>query len=385
MSSTIALVVAAGRGQRMLGETPKQYLSVGGKSVLRWAVEAFTTNAMLDGVRVVIHPDDRELYNVAVEGLELMEPVEGGRNRQKSVANGLESLTEIDPRRVLIHDGVRPFVASDLIDRVLKALDKASGAVPALPVVDTLKKVEKGRINKTVHRTNLWRVQTPQAFNFKDILAAHRSSVGLDLTDDAAVAESAGLDVAIIKGSEGNYKITTPNDLARAQGDLGSNMTQIRVGTGFDVHRFGPGDHVTLCGIRVPFQVGLIGHSDGDVGIHAVVDALLGAISAGDIGHHFPSTEERWKNADSKIFLSEAAAMVRNHGAHIIHVDITLICNQPRISNLKLAMTQQMAEILEVPVNRVNVKGTTTDGLGFTGRGEGIAAQAVATIYLAHE
>ena len=384
MPSAIAIVVAAGRAQRMHGETPKQYMSLAGKSILRWALEPFTTHPLLNGVRVVIHPDDRELYGIAVEGLKLMDPVEGGNTRQNSVLNGLESLTEDAPQAVLIHDGARPFVRMELINRILKALEKAPGVVPALPVVDTLKKVEKGKVSKTVSRSNLWLAQTPQAFNFKDILRAHRSSVGLNLTDDAAIAESAGLNVAIINGSEDNYKITTQNDLTRAEGELRSSMTEVRVGTGFDVHRFGPGDHVTLCGVRVPFQGGLIGHSDGDVGIHAVVDAILGAISAGDIGHYFPSTEEIWKDADSKTFLAEAATKVKNLGGHIIHVDVTLICNQPKISNFKNAMIHQMAEVLEIPKSRVSVKGTTTDKLGFTGRGEGIAAQAVATINLAH-
>jgi len=385
MPSAIALVVAAGRGQRMRGETPKQYMNLGGKSVLRWALEAFTTHPLLDEVRVVIHPDHREFYDLAVEGLKLMDPVEGGNNRQGSVKNGLESLTEDAPQAVLIHDGARPFVQSELINRILRAHEKAPAVIPALPVVDTLKKVKKGKVNKTVSRADLWLAQTPQAFNFKDILTAHRLSVGFDFTDDAAIAESAGLNVAIINGEEGNYKITTENDLARARGDLALNMTGIRVGTGFDVHRFGPGDHVTLCGVRVPFQAGLIGHSDGDVGIHAVVDALLGAISAGDIGHYFPSTEELWKNADSKTFLSKAALKVRELGGHINHIDVTLICNRPKISDFKIAMAQQMAEILEIPINRVSIKATTTDGLGFTGRGEGIAAQALATINLAHE
>lgn len=385
MPSAIALVVAAGRARRMHGETPKQYMNLGGKSILRRALEPFATHPLLDGVRVVIHPDDRELYDIAVEGLKLMDPVEGGKSRQNSVMYGLESLAEYAPQVVLIHDAARPFVRSELINRVLKALDESPAVVPALPVVDTLKKVEKGKINNTVSRSNLWLAQTPQAFNFKDILTAHRSSIELDLTDDAAIAESSGLSVAIINGSEGNYKITNQNDLARAEGDLRSNMTEIRVGTGFDVHRFGVGDHITLCGVTVPFESSLIGHSDGDVGIHAVVDALLGAISAGDIGYYFPSTEGLWKNAASKTFLHEAATKVRNNGGHIIHVDVTLICNRPKISDFRTAMRQQMAEILKIPISRVSIKGTTTDGLGFTGRDEGIAAHAVATINLFHE
>ena len=385
MPSAIALIVAAGRAQRMHGKTPKQYMNLGGKSILRWALEPLANHPRLDGVRVVIHRDDRELYDLAVQGLELMDPVEGGKNRQNSVMNGLESLTGTPPQIVLIHDAARPFIQLELVNRILAALETATAVVPALPVVDSLKKVEKGSVNKTVSRNNLWLAQTPQAFYFQDILAAHRSSVGLDLTDDAAIAELAGVNVAIINGSEGNYKITTKNDFSRAQSELRSNIPQVRVGTGIDVHRFGPGNHVTLCGVRIPFRAGLKGHSDGDVGLHAIVDALLGAIGAGDIGHYFPSTDKRWKNADSKIFLIEAAEKIRKLGGGIINVDVTIICNQPRISDFNPAMERQIAKFLDIPVNRINVKGTTTDGLGFTGRGEGIAAQAVATINLADE
>ena len=383
MPSSVALVLAAGRARRLRDKMPKQYLALAGKPLLRRTLEAFIVHPRIDRVRAVIHPDDRELYERATEGLELMEPVQGGKSRQGSVVNGLESLTIEDPDTVLIHDGVRPFVGLDLIDRTLNALDKVSAVVPALPVVDTLKKVEGGKINKTVPRNDLWRVQTPQGFHFKDILAAHRSLIGLELSDDAAVAECAGLEVTIVEGAEENFKITSPDDLTRARRQLHPNLSGIRVGSGFDVHRFGPGDHLMLCGIRVPFEATLIGHSDGDVGIHAVVDALLGAIGAGDIGHYFPSTEDRWKGVDSEVFLSKAVELVRNRGGNIIHVDVTLICNQPKISDIRAAMIQRMAEIMTVSGAQINVKGTTTDGLGFTGRGEGVAAQAVATISIA--
>ena len=281
----MALVVAAGRGRRFGGHEPKQYRTLGGRPLVRHAVAAFVTHPRVDAVRPVIADADRPSFEAAAAGLTVLDPVPGGANRQDSVRLGLESLARLAPRRVLIHDAVRPFVDEDLVSRTLAALEDVPGAVPVIAVGDTLKRGRHGVIEATVDRTGLWRAQTPQAFRYPDILAAHRRFAGSDLTDDAAVAERAGLTVALVPGSEDNVKVTTREDLARAERFLGGGT--VRTGLGFDVHRFGPGDHVTLCGVAVPFDCGLVGHSDADVGLHALTDALLGAIGAGDIGSHF--------------------------------------------------------------------------------------------------
>jgi len=295
---------------------------------------------------------------------------------------GLESLTEIDPDVVAIHDGARPFIEAALIDRVLDAIEHAPGAIPALAVADTLKRGRDGRIVETVDRSQLWRAQTPQAFRFREILAAHRAAAGLELSDDAAVAERAGLAVSLVAGSESNLKVTAPDDLARAEGMLMARLGDIRTGQGFDVHPLGPGDHVWLCGIKVPHERALIGHSDADVGLHAITDAILGALSAGDIGQHFPPSDPRWRGAASDQFLRHAAGLVAQRGGRIAHVDVTLICERPKVSPHRTAMVARIAEILGLAPDRVSVKATTTEKLGFTGREEGIAAQAIATIRL---
>jgi 2-C-methyl-D-erythritol 4-phosphate cytidylyltransferase/2-C-methyl-D-erythritol 2,4-cyclodiphosphate synthase len=294
---------------------------------------------------------------------------------------GLECLASHAPRTVLIHDGARPFVADAVIDRVLDALDSSAGAIAALPVTDTLKRGANGLIDGTVARAGLWRAQTPQGFRFAEILAAHRKFAGQELTDDAAVAERAGLPVALVEGTPENIKVTTQDDLARAESWL-AGVTETRVGQGFDVHRFGPGDHVTLCGIAVPHEAGLRGHSDADVGLHALTDAILGALGAGDIGQHFPPTDPRWKDADSGVFLRHAGDLAAQAGGRIRHLDVTLICERPKIGPHRTAMTARIAELLGIEVGRISVKATTTEGLGFTGRGEGIAAQAIATLSL---
>ncbi len=380
MPKSVALVMAAGRGHRMGGEIPKQYVPLAGRPLLRRTVAAFAGHAEIDAVRVVINPDDRALYDAAVEGQALLEPVAGGAERQDSVRNGLESLVEHAPDNVLIHDAARPFVTADLISRTLAALDRAPGAIAAIPVSDTLKRGD-GLITGTVPRDGLWRAQTPQAFHYDAILAAHRDAAGLSLTDDAAVAERAGLGVALVPGGEDNFKLTTPEDFERARRVLAEGAaTEARVGTGFDAHRFGAGDHVMLCGVRIAHDGGLVGHSDADVGIHAIVDALLGAIGAGDIGDHFPPTDPRWAGADSTDFLAHARDLVERAGGAVANVDVTLICERPRIGPHRAAMIACLAEVLAIAPDRVNVKATTTERLGFTGRGEGIAAQAVATV-----
>lgn len=380
MSKNAALIVAAGSGRRFGGDVPKQYLALGGQSVLRRAISPFLRHKGVDTVRVVIHPDLRDIYEAATEGLDLLPPVHGGAKRGDSVRLGLESFKDMAPEKVLIHDGARPFVDGGVISRVLDALDENPGAVPAIPVIDTLKRCTNGVIDMTVSRDRLWRVQTPQGFRFGDIMEAHLNCRDPLMTDDAGVAEAAGLTVAIVAGNEANIKVTTEADLRRAEQFLGSG--QVRTGMGFDVHRFGPGDHINLCGVRIGFDRCLIGHSDADVGLHAITDAVLGAISEGDIGTHFPPGEAKWRGVDSGVFLKKAADLVAARSGVIANVDVTLICEDPKIGPHRQDMIQKVADLLNLSANSVSVKGTTTERLGFTGRGEGIAAQAVATVYL---
>jgi len=382
MTSSIALIVAAGAGTRLGGEVPKQYLPLGGRAVLRHSVETFLRHPAVSGVRAVISPEHRALYDDAVAGLPILPPVSGGASRQDSVRNGLESLAELRPDRVLIHDAARPFLTADIVDRTLAALDDAPGAVVAVPVTDTLKRGNDGRVAGTVDRIALWRAQTPQAFRYADILAAHRQAKGAAMTDDAAVAEAAGLPVKLVMGADDNFKITTADDLRRAERLVGGGAPEFRTGMGYDVHRFTAGDSVTICGVRIAHEQSLEGHSDADVGLHALTDAILGTIGAGDLGSHFPPGDPQWRGADSAQFLSHAAGLVAAKGGRIAHVDVTLICERPKIAPHRAAMITRIATILGLEEGRVSVKATTTEGLGFTGRREGIAAQAVATIAL---
>jgi 2-C-methyl-D-erythritol 4-phosphate cytidylyltransferase / 2-C-methyl-D-erythritol 2,4-cyclodiphosphate synthase len=382
MTATCALIVAAGRGTRFGGDLPKQYLPLGGATVLRHAVNASAAHPRIAGVLVAIRPEDRALFDRAVAGLSVLPPVPGGAERQDSVRFGLEALAEHKPERVLIHDGARPFPDAALIGRVIDGLDRAPAAIPALPLGDTIKRVEDGRIRGTIDRSQLWRAQTPQGFHFDAILAAHRQMAGHVLTDDAAVAEAAGLMPLIVAGSEENLKVTTADDLAAAERHLAARQGDVRVGQGFDVHPFGPGDHVMVCGIAIPHEVAPLGHSDADVGLHALTDAVLGAIGAGDIGLHFPPSDPQWRGASSDRFLAYAATLVRERGGAVAAVDVTIICERPKIAPYRDRMIERVAEILEISPGRVSVKATTTEKLGFAGRGEGIAAQAVATIRL---
>jgi 2-C-methyl-D-erythritol 4-phosphate cytidylyltransferase / 2-C-methyl-D-erythritol 2,4-cyclodiphosphate synthase len=382
MSGNYAMIVAAGRGTRFGGTLPKQFLPLGGGTVLRHAVAAFATHPRVAGVQVVIRDEDRALFDQATAGLSVLPPIVGGAERQDSVRLGLEALIPHEPARVLVHDGARPFPDAALIDRVLDALDAAPAAVPALPLGDTIKRVADGVVRETVDRSHLWRAQTPQGFHFGPILAAHRAAAGRVLTDDAAVAEAAGLAPVIVPGSEDNLKVTTAQDLAAAERLLASRLGDVRVGQGFDVHPFGPGDHVMVCGVAIPHEVAPVGHSDADVGLHALTDAVLGAIGAGDIGLHFPPTDECWRGASSDRFLAYAGALVGERGGIIAAVDVTIICERPRIAPHRDRMIERVAEILAIAPSRVSVKATTTEGLGFTGRREGIAAQAVATVRL---
>lgn len=381
MAKTVALVVAAGRGRRFGGDVPKQYQTLAGRPVLRHSLARLAADPSVAAVRVVIHPDDLELYRHAAHGLALAEPVFGGDTRQDSVRLGLESLAGLEPDYVLIHDGARPFADEALVARVVGALGTHDGAIPAVAVADTLKRGRDGLVETTVDRSGLWRAQTPQGFRFGPILAAHRAAQGAELTDDAAVAEQAGLSVALVQGAEENVKITTAADLARAQAAL-AGLGLTCVGNGFDVHRFAPGTGVWLCGVPVPHDQGLEGHSDADVALHALTDAVLGAVGAGDIGAHFPPSDPQWKGASSDRFLAHARTLVEALGGKVVQVDVTLVCERPKVGPHRPAMRARVAEILGLPMARVSVKATTTEGLGFTGRREGIAAQATATVWM---
>ncbi len=382
MTQCIALIVAAGRGRRCGGGTPKQYRDIGGEPVLRRTLQAFLSHPRIGAVRTVIHPDDREDYERAADGLDLLPPVPGGETRQESVRLGLESLKDTAPKTVLIHDAARPFVGQDVVLRVLEALEGAPGAIPALAVTDTIKRGKDGRIDGTVERDGLWRAQTPQGFHFPAILEAHTRFAGQEMTDDAALAERAGLDVALVEGDEKNVKLTTGDDLLEADRKLTpkKNVGEVRTGLGFDVHRFCSGDAVILCGIKIPHDFALEGHSDADVAMHALTDALLGAIGCGDIGEHFPPSDPQWRGAPSEIFLTKARDLAAGKGARISNLDLTVICEAPKIGPHRSAMVEKIAEILDLDPSQVGVKATTTEKLGFTGRREGIAAQAIATV-----
>jgi 2-C-methyl-D-erythritol 4-phosphate cytidylyltransferase/2-C-methyl-D-erythritol 2,4-cyclodiphosphate synthase len=381
LAHCVSLVVASGRGERFGGALPKQYRHLAGCPVLRHCLSALVSHPRIDAVRAVIHPGDRALYDAAAEGLPLLEPAHGGATRQDSVRLGLESLAGDPPELVLIHDGVRALLDPTLIDRVLDGLRAHVAVLPALPVTDTLKRVDDEAVVGTVDRTGLYRAQTPQGFRYRPILDAHRRFVGRSMTDDCALAEATGLRVAVVGGAESNLKITEPADLARAEQMLMAGLRP-RTGMGFDVHRLGPGDGLVLMGVRLPGPVRLIGHSDADVGLHALTDALLGTLCAGDIGSHFPPSEARWAGADSAIFLCHARDLVTAAGGVIEHVDATLICERPKIGPHRPAMVARVAELLQIAPARVSIKATTTERLGFAGRGEGIAAQAVATVCL---
>ncbi|WP_158045540.1 bifunctional 2-C-methyl-D-erythritol 4-phosphate cytidylyltransferase/2-C-methyl-D-erythritol 2,4-cyclodiphosphate synthase [Skermanella pratensis] len=385
MTSCVALIVAAGSGERFGGDRPKQYQDLGSRAVLHHTVGAFLRHPGVDAVQVVIQPGHRELYDAAVAGLDLPEPVAGGATRQESVRLGLERLAARDPAPafVLIHDAARPLVGEATIRAVRDRLDEVPAAIAAVPVTDTLKRATGGLVSGTVERAGLWRAQTPQGFRFQEILRAHRELAGAELTDDAALAERAGLEVALVEGNADNLKVTNRDDMAQAAMLMNASLPpDVRTGMGYDVHRFSPGDHVVLCGVEVPHEARLEGHSDADVGLHALTDAILGALAAGDIGSHFPPSDPQWRGADSGLFLRHAVGMVRARGGMIAHADVTLICERPKIGPHREAMVARMAELLGIAPDRVSVKATTTERLGFTGRGEGIAAQAVATIRL---
>lgn len=386
-----ALIVAAGRGSRAgrNGLPPKQYALLAGAPVLARTLRPFVTHPRIKEIAVVIHPSDADLYKEAVApfGDRLSMPVMGGTTRQDSVRLGLEALATSSPSSVLIHDAARPFVDSDIISRVLDGLERYIGVIAAEPLTDTLKRAdsEAPLITGTVERAGLWRAQTPQGFRFGAIFEAHRKAAAtgdLAFTDDAGLAEWAGLGVALVHGSGLNMKLTSPEDFAMAERLAATPAFEPRIGSGFDVHRFVPGDHVWLCGVRIDHDATLEGHSDADAPLHALTDALLGALGDGDIGQHFPPSDPKWKGAASHLFVEDAVRRVQARGGRIINVDITILCERPRIGPHRPAMQQAIAAMLAIDPTRVNVKATTTEQLGFTGRGEGLAAMASATLLL---
>lgn len=385
MAIVAALVVAAGRGQRVGGETPKQYRLLSGSPVVRASLALFLEHPGISIVQAVIHPDDRNRYDRAVSGLALPPPALGGATRQASVRAGLEALRSRQPHLVLVHDAARPFASASLVSRAIAAGEQTGSAIPALPLADTVKRVDaKGRIVETLDRAPLRIAQTPQAFGFDTLLDAHRRAAAAgrnDFSDDAALAEWAGLEVSEFAGEPGNIKLTTDEDFRRAQAAT-AGPADIRTGSGYDIHAFGEGDHVILGGIRIAHRRGLSGHSDADVVLHALVDAILGALAEGDIGAHFPPNDPQWRGAASSRFLEYAAGRVRARGGRIALLDVTVICEAPKIVPHRDAMRARIAEIAQVAVGRVAVKATTNEGLGFIGRGEGIAALATATIRL---
>jgi 2-C-methyl-D-erythritol 4-phosphate cytidylyltransferase/2-C-methyl-D-erythritol 2,4-cyclodiphosphate synthase len=376
----IALIVAAGRASRFGGPLPKQYALLGGQPVLHRTLQVFQATPGIDRLQVVISPGDEGHYQAATEGLDLAPPVTGGASRQQSVLNGLEALADQHPDLVAIHDAARPFVRISDIVACLEAVGPGvDGALLGVALADTLKQVDaSGVITGTMSRAGLWRAQTPQVFRFAKLLAAHRGARSLALsestalTDDAAVAERAGLHVVMVEGHDDNRKITTADDMVPA--------LETRTASGFDVHGFAAGSEVMLGGVAIPHSQALAGHSDADVALHALTDALLGTIGAGDIGKHFPPSDPQWRGASSERFLKHAVDLVTTAGGRIVHLDLTLVCEAPRIGPHRDAMVESIARIAGIARERVSVKATTTEGLGFTGRREGIAAQAIATV-----
>jgi 2-C-methyl-D-erythritol 4-phosphate cytidylyltransferase/2-C-methyl-D-erythritol 2,4-cyclodiphosphate synthase len=393
LSNKVALlVVAGGRGVRLGADRPKQYLDCAGRPLIVHTLEALAASFPFRATIVAIHADDRALYDQAIGLLTasaakaLQAPAIGGATRQQSVLAGLEALAPAEPDIVLIHDAARPFPSVELVARAIEAAERHGAAAPGTPLSDTIKQVDGGgRILATPARSGLRAVQTPQSFRFPLILAAHRRAAAAgvgDLTDDVAVAEWVGAPAYVFEGDPANIKVTTMRDLSAIEARLTANSGETRVGQGFDVHAFAPGDHVWLCGLRIPHTAALSGHSDADVGLHALADALYGALAEGDIGQHFPPSDPKWKGTASKVFLAHAAERVRARSGVIVHLDATLICEAPKIGPHREAMRARIAEIASLDIGRVAVKATTSERLGFTGRGEGIACLATATVRL---
>lgn len=393
---TVAVIlVAAGRGLRAAsaGEPPKQYRQLQGQPVIARTIHAFLSHPGIDRILTVIHPDDHGLYTSAVSEINdprLCRPVSGGADRQASCLAGLAALTDHAPDYVLIHDAVRPFIEHAAIDRVVDALEHEVAVLCGMPVIDTVKRADaEGYVGETIPREGLWRAATPQGFRYAEIVAAHRALVSqgiTGITDDAAVAELAGHRVLLVDGGADNIKLTTAEDFKMAEQRLTAEAflacPDVRVGTGYDVHVLEPGDGVTLCGVFIPHDQRLKGHSDADVALHALTDAILGTLGDGDIGKHFPPSDERWRGAASKLFLKDAARRVTERGGILAHCDVTIIAEAPKVGPHREAMRAAIAETCGITIDRVGVKATTNEGLGFTGRREGIAAIATATVRL---
>jgi len=389
MVQVAAIVVAAGQGVRAGGDLPKQFRRIAGETLLRRALSSFVDAPAVSLVQPVIRSEDAELARTETAGLSVLPPVFGGATRQSSVRAGLEALLARKPDIVLVHDAARPFASADLIARAIRAAEKTGAAIPGLPVTDTIKRVDgSGIVETTLDRSSLRLVQTPQAFAFPALIAAHRRAAEQgrdDFTDDAALAEWAGMKVSVFPGESGNTKFTTAEDFVRAEAVQAATLGDIRIGSGLDVHAFVPGDHVTLGGIRIPHHHALTGHSDADVALHALTDAILGALADGDIGVHFPPSDPQWRGASSDRFLVFAVDRVRARRGRIAHLDLTIVCESPRIGQHRDRMRANIAKLAGVDVDRVAVKATTSEKLGFTGRGEGIVAYATATVRLPWE
>ncbi len=382
-SACAAVIVAAGRGMRAGGDVPKQYARIGGEPVLRRTVGVFAAHPAVSTVVAVIHPDDEALARQTA-GAARVHFVSGGESRQESVYNGLKFLDKLDPEFVLVHDAARPFVTADIVSRCLDAARRHGAAAAGVPMADTVKKTDgTGLVTETIARDRLWRAQTPQAFRYRDLLAAHEAGAGRGLTDDAAVAEAAGLAVAMSPGSEDNFKITAAEDLARADRIARASAPRVTVvGHGFDVHAFGPGDHIVLCGVQIAHTHGLEGHSDADAALHALTDAILGALGEGDIGQHFPDSDPQWRDAASDRFVRHALDLAAAADGRLVNLDLTLVCERPRLQPHYDAMKHNLCGLTGLPPARIGLKATTTERLGFTGRGEGLAAQAVVSLNL---
>ena len=388
--SVVAVIVAGGSGLRAGGVLPKQYQLVGGKPVIRWTLEAFLSHPLISKVQVVIGQGHDALFARATEGLTaLLAPVVGGGSRQDSCRAGIEACQDFNPSKILIHDAARPFLSPDLISNVIRELDHVPAVIPGLPVADTMKYAPSGMIEKTVDRASLWFVQTPQGFQYDKILSAHRKAA-LDgqtsFTDDAAVAEFAGMRVQIIAGEQKNRKLTTSHDIMEADREHSTSrfdaLPDVRMGQGIDFHVFEKGNHVTLCGVQIPHTHKLKGHSDADVALHAVTDAILGAIGEADIGQHFPPSDKQWKGAASSIFVAKAMELLAARGGHLAHIDITILAEAPRIGPHLSAMKDCLQSMLGIARDRIAIKATTTEKMGAIGRKEGMSASAVATVRL---
>ena len=378
--NVFALVMAAGSGTRVGGEIPKQYRLIGGESILSRAIKPLLEHPKISSVTVVISELDESLFRQHCGHLKNISFTFGGKDRQESVRLGLDSLSKLNPEFVLIHDGARPFLPKTVIDDILFRLETEDCVIPVLKINDSLKEAVAGRITGSIDRNQYLRTQTPQGFRYNKIMEAHIAKQGLSLSDDAALLEESQ-SLATVNGSEDLFKITYGNDLKKAAQFIASNF-EYRVGHGFDVHKFGPGKGIILCGVHLPHDLSLIGHSDADVALHAITDALLGALAEGDIGEYFPPSEPEWKDVSSRVFLQKAIELMNEKAGEIVNVDLTIVCELPKIGPFKPRMTQNLSEIFQTPMKNINIKATTTEGLGAMGRKEGISSHASVNVRL---